>query len=238
MLRISVAIILAAVAVGVVQASMMSTCYSGECQTNPEWNYSLYVTRWPGTYTQDKVPSYVNSFTIHGIWPTLYDNDYPCNCKGPQFNATTLDPILQPLREAWYDFDGPNSTGLWSHEWDKHGNCACDAGLSFLTDELQFFNMGITLHTNIPTMEYLSKAGINPSNTKDYNVTEILQHITDAVGTTPVIECAYQNHQSQLSRVAYCLDKNFKVMDCPSCIVNQYKKSANCDQFVYIPDIN
>lgn len=54
---------------------------------------------------------------IHGLWPNYEDNDYPCECTNAAFNFTQVETLYPGLEKAWYDFDGPTSTNLWTHEW-------------------------------------------------------------------------------------------------------------------------
>jgi len=134
------------------------------------YDFILYMSRWPGSCQTSSVPTYVDSFTLHGLWPTNNDSSSPSDCdpKDP-FNPKNISSILQQLRVSWYDFDGPNSTALWSHEWDKHGTCA----LNVLHDELDFFKAGVSTHLAINISGTLTNAGIVPSEDKSYSYSDI-----------------------------------------------------------------
>ena len=59
-------------------------------------------------------------WTLHGLWPQWAD----C-CKGPAFNYTALQPMLDEMNKYWPSCPqyGTTNEDLWSHEWEKHGTC-------------------------------------------------------------------------------------------------------------------
>ncbi len=48
---------------------------------NNDWDYFLLVREWPGTMTPGALPSYINTFTLHGLWPNRNDGSWPECCN-------------------------------------------------------------------------------------------------------------------------------------------------------------
>ena len=199
----------------------------------------LYVTRWPAAYTSDPVPSYVNTFVIHGVWPTLSDNDYPCDCTNQAFNFTEIQDLYPQLEEAWYDFDGPNSTSLWSHEWDKHGTCATNVGITGLATEHDYFDLGIKLHTQLDITSVLNAAGIVPTNSTTYPTTSVVSALQNAFGVPPLINCFKSGGKTVLYQIAFCIsDTTLDATTCDSCVTNQWASNEDCGSSVSLLPIN
>jgi len=132
------------------------------------------------------------------------DNDYPCTCTSEAFNFTQIENLYPKLEVAWYDFDGPKSTDLWSHEWEKHGTCATNNGVSALQTQHDFFNLGITWHSQMNTLAALEKAGISPSSTTSYSSSSIYNAIKDYFGVAPLLQCTTVNGKNSLYLVSFC----------------------------------
>ncbi len=45
------------------------------------WDYFLLVREWPGTMTPGPLPSYIDTFTLHGLWPNRNDGSWPQCCN-------------------------------------------------------------------------------------------------------------------------------------------------------------
>ncbi|KAI1412236.1 ribonuclease T2-like protein [Hypoxylon sp. FL1857] len=76
----------------------------------------------------------------------------------------------------------PNdSTGeeFWEHEWGKHGTCVSTLEPKCFTDyqpteEVSyFFNTTVSLFKTLPTYKWLADAGITPSSSKTYQLSDI-----------------------------------------------------------------
>jgi len=207
--------------------------------SNFDWDYLLLVREWPGTMTPGPLPSYVKSFTLHGLWPNRNDGSYPqcCNNSYP-FSYNQIEPIIDDVRRVWYDtlHDNLNGTSFWEHEWSKHGTCAVSDGAIGYT-ELDYFQACVDLHDKMLEYQWLAAAGIYPSSTKEYYQDDFVAAIQKSLGQTPLIKCQYKDHQNVIANIGVCIDKNLNVMECPSNQVSQWSHEANCEDKFLFPEI-
>jgi ribonuclease T2 len=192
----------------------------------------MYVTWWPPTVNNSyDYPPYVNTFTIHGIWPTFNNNSYPCNCPNinAAFNFTAIRSLYFQLETSWYDYYGPKSTNLWNHEWSKHGVCT-------MTNQYDWFSLGIALHNKYDFKKILEKNDIVPSMTSTYTFDQVYSAIKREHGVSPLIDCKIMDNIVALYRIIYCADKNYKLINCPECITWQMAAESVCtDEIYFLP---
>ncbi len=63
------------------------------------------------------------NFTIHGLWPTIDEYDWPQYCNtSSYFNETAIE-ILQPELQSYWTSCYQTDLKFWGHEWLKHGTC-------------------------------------------------------------------------------------------------------------------
>jgi len=179
------------------------------------------------------MPSNIEEWTIHGLWPERVDASWPscCNPKDT-FQISELSSIMSELLVAWYDaFTPSNSTGLWNHEWDKHGTCAIsDADLG---SELLYFSTAIRLHHLLNVTVALDAAGITPSTSKSYVLTDILAAMSKATDYEPVITCVSTSGKSVMQELYFCISPELSPMECNDAIRESLEKEGECDTDVY-----
>eukprot|EP01101_Sappina_pedata_P001392 TRINITY_DN1147_c0_g1_i1.p1 TRINITY_DN1147_c0_g1~~TRINITY_DN1147_c0_g1_i1.p1 ORF type:complete len:239 (+),score=73.19 TRINITY_DN1147_c0_g1_i1:156-872(+) len=235
MSRATLALFALAAALLVASVFSQSACPTTSPHQDTSYDFLLYVARWAGTTQTSDVPSYVNSFTLHGVWPTRNDSSYPSCCDNSDpFQSSSLNGILQPMREAWYDYqDGPNSTALWTHEWDKHGTCSKDV----MSTQHTFFSTAVSLHTTIDVTTVLQASGIVPSKTAEYAYSDIVSALRKQLPFTPLITCSTAYKKTCLDTIEYCVDKfTFQLFECAPKVISSSK--TNCPSKVYFPTIN
>jgi len=178
--------------------------------SNNDYDFFEYVVRWPGSEQgSTSLPTYVDSFTLHGIWPTLNDSSYPSSCTDQAFDEKDIESILQPLREAWWDFSGADSTELWSHEWSKHGTCS----LNLLPTQYDFFDKAIQLHASIDVYGALEKGGVVPGN--DYSWQQIVDALHKTCEPDAIITCYELDGKQLLDVISYCVNKyTWEIFQC------------------------
>jgi len=177
---------------------------------------------------------------MHGMWPSNNDGSYPDYCNSSDvFNPNDLESIIVPLREAWYDFDGPNSTSLWDHEFSKHGTCM----RAVLPTELDFFSAGITVHHYMNITATLAAANIVPSRTKSYTLSQLTNALSNRFpGITPILTCAEVYNKNCISIIEYCMQVTSdvnppQVFQCASEFLQQ--NPSNCPKSdIYFPTID
>jgi hypothetical protein len=160
--------------------------------SNYDWDYLLLVREWPGTMTPGALPSYVDTFTLHGLWPNRNDGSYPqcCNNSYP-FSYAQILPIIDDVRRVWYDtlHDNLNGTSFWEHEWSKHGTCAISDG-SIGSTEREYFQTCVNLHDQMTEVEWLSEAGIVPADpsSKMYDQNDFRDALSKGLGQEILIK--------------------------------------------------
>lgn len=93
----------------------------------------------------------------------------------------------------WKDYQGRDED-LWEHEWGKHGTCIstldpeCFDG-STTAGVVPYFSQAVRLFKTLPTYDWLSEAGIVPSNTATYSRASILAVLKDKTGYEPYLGC-------------------------------------------------
>jgi len=198
------------------------------------WDYLMFVQYWPGTWiAQDHVTNsgFTNNyFNVHGIWPENDNGTYPAYCqKHAHFDPSVLKLIWSDLTTYWTDYE--NAPDFWKHEYLKHGTCA--ASDPILATELEFFSAGLSLRQTYDLYQILTNNNIYPSNEQSYDTTEILNTVSQAIGTNVALTCddTYDDN-SLLDEIIICLDANLNPIDCPNSL-NQCSSSS-----VYLNVIN
>jgi len=208
-------------------AALASVAFAHEMDNS--WDYILYVSRWPGTVSQNNpLPDNVTSFTLHGIWPQRNDGSYPqdCNSSYP-FDKSQIASLVPVLWEVWYDYTG-DGYDFWSHEWDKHGTCA--STLPALDGEYNYFSNAINLHQKYDPTSLLAAAGIVPSDSTTYSASAIASAIANGDGDSAILQCDNNNN---LDMVQLCINKQLTIEACPSSL----RQDSTCSGSVNFPTI-
>ena len=198
-----------------------SQSHSDSCRPSDSfsWDYLLLVREWPGTVSPGALPSYIDSFTLHGLWPNNNDGSYPqcCNNSYP-FSYNQIAPIIQDVDRIWYDtlHDQANATSFWSHEWSKHGTCAVlDSAIG--SDERAYFQTCINLHDQMTEAKWLAAAGIVPADPSQtlYKQSAFVDALQQGLGVAPLIKCSSLNGNNVIENLGVCLDKSLTIITCP-----------------------
>ena len=160
------------------------------------------------------------------------------------YNHDLMDPIMDDMHRYWPDVEMRGVTdSLWSHEWVKHGTCACLNPLTSMTTQTEYFEAGVRLaEVNTVTL-WLEQAGVVPSDTEIYQTSDVWDAVMKGNGGyRPQIEClnihgqayitevrALQSFSSkrmfQLVQVKVCYDKNMTRVDCDGIVASKQVKS-------------
>jgi len=200
----------------------------GKYQSNAyEWDHIIFTQRWPESTCEYlnatgkhacEIPSQTKTWVVHGLWPSLGDSIGPNYCNNSwSFDASKIESILPELKVNWTNLykDG-ELTSLWKHEWEKHGTCA--ASLDSLRGELKYFSTGLSLNKKYDILGVLSKRGISPSHSQQYQTEDVIGVLKEEFGYRTCIGCIYIKGIGQLFYQVYiCLDKSLSIIDCPRC---------------------
>ncbi|CAH0049616.1 unnamed protein product [Clonostachys solani] len=103
--------------------------------------------------------------------------------------------LLAYMNRHWVSQLDPNWV-LWAHEYSKHATCfstfqteCYGPNYSKFDDLFEFFETVIRYHRTLPTYDWLSAAGIKPSNRTSYSVAKIQKVLSDSYGQPPFIGC-------------------------------------------------
>jgi ribonuclease T2 len=153
------------------------------------------------------------------------------NITGPQAVQILLQygrtDLLAQMDRLWIN-QGLTNDDLWAHEYAKHATCTSTFDLDCYAplyedstaaaananngtgeglDVIDYFETSMNYFTLHPTYEWLSRAGITPSNTTTYSLTQIQAAIRNATGTNAFLGCnrnrAMNNTRNLLSEVWY-----------------------------------
>lgn len=191
------------------------------CRIDYKLDYLMLTLEWgPGVCaTSPRVCQRKENrlFTVHGMWPQLYNSDSPAFCCFDNtFDYKLIEPLVPALEKYWFSYYDQESRGFWSHEWLRHGTCARD--VKQLQGEKMFFGTVIDIVKQLPVLETLVKAGIVPGNNSVYNSVQIQNVLRRMTGGKNVrINCDLEAHQpiALLTGLSLCFDVNLKFIDCP-----------------------
>lgn len=189
------------------------------------WDQFRFTQEWPQTAcimgkSEDKgcqIPTYINSFTIHGLWPSSRTGMGPANCSGPPFNMALIRNLTAELNTSWPNiFSNTRYDDFWNHEWDTHGKCALSVPQT--GTEYLFFKTALDLMRKYNVSRYLNKANITADN-KYHTYAKVDNTIKQQLGVQPDIYCHYGKTNSgkkvmMLAEIRLCMSKSFVLEDC------------------------
>jgi ribonuclease T2 len=213
---------------GLVLATQFWDTYTGlesSGQVLPKNSWTLHGL-WPdfcnGSYTQycdvtrqfDPKPSPNTTTgpngTLHSVPPY---NGPPISTIVEKFGKLDL---LAYMNKYWVN-QGASNAAFWAHEFSKHGTCystfdtAC-YGPQYQENEdvVDFFETAIKYYRGLPTYDWLADAGIVPSNTTRYSLTDLQSALKNRFGALPYIGCSGPRYSSI---VANSTDKGYTNVD-------------------------
>ncbi|KAK3748747.1 hypothetical protein QZH41_015691, partial [Actinostola sp. cb2023] len=202
------------------------------------WNYFVYSQWWPQSqcyykhvgnvkvdpwrineakFTNSCVPTGVDTWTIHGLWPTVNGTPSPSFCNNSwHFDENEIQDLKPKMMTKWLSFPDTsesNAIYLWKHEWEKHGTCA--ASLPALSSQHKYFFQALALNLQYNLLKGLGSVNIVPSDSRQYDVDDVENAIRKTIGTKGRVVCIDgPDDVSYLGGIRFCLDKNFNAIDC------------------------
>lgn len=196
-----------------------SSSASGTCCFESPGGLLLQVQFWD----TDPSTGPSNSWTIHGLWPDNCDGTFSENCDSSRdytgisslLSAQGASSTLSFMDEFWVDINGQNEQ-FWEHEWSTHGTCyrtlepSClPSGSAKGAEAVSFFETVVALFKTLPTYTFLANAGITPSNSKTYTLSQITSAIKSATGFTPSLDC----DGSTIDQISYYFNLKGSLLD-------------------------
>ncbi|KAH1277857.1 hypothetical protein KXW98_002939 [Aspergillus fumigatus] len=144
-----------------------------------------------------------DSWTVHGLWPDNCDGTYEqfCDSSREYSNITEIlqaqgrTELLSYMQTYWKDYQGDDES-FWEHEWNKHGTCINTIEPSCYTDYKpqeevgDYFQKAVDLFKGLDTYKALAAAGITPSSSKTYKLSDILSALSAITGHEPSVGCS------------------------------------------------
>ncbi|KAL2824955.1 ribonuclease T2-like protein [Aspergillus cavernicola] len=144
-----------------------------------------------------------DSWTIHGLWPDNCDGSYEefCDESREYSNITAIieesgrTELLSYMNKYWKDNSGDDES-FWEHEWNKHGTCintiepACYTDYTAQDEVVDYLQKAVDLFKTLDSYKALAAAGITPSNSKTYGLSEIHDALSNIhEGFAPYVAC-------------------------------------------------
>jgi len=210
------------------------------CSSN-SWDFLLYVVQWPGSVDQSGVPKGVNSFTLHGVWPTNNDTTYPEDCPGPGFSMSAIKSLVPQLNTSWPSLEGDEGNeAFWCHEWDKHGTCATNGQIKNLTTELAYFTFDLSLHSRFNFLNILERAGVKPSSSTPYTLDQYVTPLLTNLSVNPIPTCEESDGKLLLETLEFCVTNSGELFMCNKEFYDKSVASNGCGSStkIYFPPID
>ncbi|GMY21816.1 ribonuclease S-7-like [Fagus crenata] len=191
--------------------------------SNPQKNYDYFslVLQWPKSFCNtgavtctSPIPNY---FTVHGLWPQLYNGQWT-NCNSDtklNHDQRTKLNLMDFMKKYWPNLKSPGDNyRLWEHEYQKHGSCFSP----FQEQPLLYFQKTVTMALQIRSVTNIlyHSGGIWPSNREWYKLKAIEDAIFRHFNFIPRLRCNYAGGSGfvQLYEIEFCFERNGSLRDC------------------------
>jgi ribonuclease T2 len=104
--------------------------------------------------------------------------------------------LLAYMNKYWVN-QGASNEAFWAHEFSKHATCYSTFdvpcyGPKYVDHQevIEFYETAIMYYKRNPTYDWLAKAGITPSNSTTYTLSDMQDALTEEYGAIPYIGCS------------------------------------------------
>jgi ribonuclease T2 len=111
-------------------------------------------------------------------------------------NAFGKYDLLAYMNKYWIN-QGASNEAFWAHEFSKHATCYSTFdvpcyGPNYVPHQevIEFYETAIMYYKRNPTYDWLAKAGITPSNSTTYTLSDMQDALTAEFGAVPYIGCS------------------------------------------------
>jgi len=206
-----------------------------------KYDYYVFAQQWPSSLCKsinethhgqcNLVPKGVNTWAVHGLWPSrAHTKKYgPFSCNQTwHYDHKTIQPFLGNMNKYWPNLmQNKPDDSFWSHEWEKHGTCACQQDQpknepheKWCHREADYFLKALEVRKQVDFDAHMKKNKIIPHKTKTYTFAQVKKVLGDGRyqcydGTDDVTTDNKPKPTHQvLAQVMICLDKDFHRQGC------------------------
>lgn len=146
------------------------------------------------------------------------------------------------MNTYWTSNSGSSET-FWEHEWGKHGTCIstlepdCYTNYQPTEEVPEFFDRTVSLFQSLPSYKWLSDAGITPSTSATYTLSQIQSALAkNHGGYTPYVGCRsgvidelwyFYNVRGSLQSGTFIAAESLTRSNCPSSGIKYKPKSGD-----------
>ncbi|KAF8414812.1 ribonuclease T2 [Boletus edulis BED1] len=180
-----------------------------------------------------------DSWTIHGLWNDNCDGTYQENCDPSRANYDVAQLLsdqgatstLDYMKQYWLNADGTNEE-LWNDEWSARGTCFSTLEPSCLpsgspqgAEAVAYCQTTVKLFQTLPTYTWLANAGITPSTSQTYTLSNIISALqTASGGYTPDVGCSNE----RLDTISWYFNLQGSVIDGNFVPISSKSTSSSC----------
>jgi len=208
-----------------------------------DWDVFLLVTQWPFSacekenatgYHECVIPKYVDSWILHGLWPSCSNGGYnPQYCSHQKFDYNKIKDLKDRMMKYWPNlFVNSDKYDFWKHEFEKHGTCA--ENVEGFETENGFFKVALDLRDKYDTGRILSDHGISPRDAP-YKGADVKHALNKGLNAKGCAACKRVKGIDGyvLMSTSVCLNKSLQLVNCPYCRGECYD-----DEIVYYQPIH
>merc|ERR1712136_672079 len=181
----------------------------------PPWDHLVFTQEWPPSaciaaegHHHCVIPKDVQTWTIHGLWPSLGDTRGPGYCNNSwHFRESEIKTLEPKMNLFWPNlFVDTPLVDLWKHEWTKHGTCA--AAEPALRGEANYFNKTLLLRQKYAMEELLDVSSIKYNTDSSIQLLSQIEICLDRHSLLP-IDCLSSTNCQKDKPIFYPTLKNW-----------------------------
>lgn len=135
-------------------------------------------------------------------------------CSDRPFNESEVASLKPDLTKSWPNtakFETEANKSIWAYEWQKYGTCT-DLG------QFNYFARALSLYSCHTFSQWLSDAGIFPSNFNSYTTQQVKEALASRLWpkTSFTLHCVWYRGLQFLSEISLCVAEDGRQLtECP-----------------------
>jgi ribonuclease I len=186
----------------------------------PDYDMYVFTVQWANTIclgssyckTKSRDWSPRNSFTIHGLWPSLISGKILPDCMRGKYKIDTdsFDDTLIKMNKYWVSLKNSNEEGFWGHEYSKHGYCYTQ---KYRKHDKDYFDLALKLFIDMKLDVLGHKIFINKDRNQ-YTYSELISSFKKFLPEFYFeLSCIIFDNKQYLSEVRFFFDMNVEPLE-------------------------